>query len=150
MHTSLSFVLSVILSGSETWKKECNDAKTMSFHMDEQRHTDCEVVQRGFHTSLGQVKWAKTAIKVSAVTTLGVGVEGRTWHAAATGKARSATVKRWVFTAHIVYIHKTLFKWWQTASQLQYKLCAWRHNMPRPFPPPWVPKRLTRRRADAM
>jgi len=103
-----------------------------------------------FHTSLGQVKWAKTAIKVSAVTTLGVGVEGRTWHAAATGKARSATVKRWVFTAHIVYIHKTLFKWWQTASQLQYKLCAWRHNMPRPFPPPWVPKRLTRRRADAM
>jgi len=21
------------------------------------------------------------------------------------------------------------------------KLCAWRHNMPRPSPPPWAPKR---------
>jgi len=29
------------------------------------------------------------------------------------------------------------------------KLCAWRHNMPRPSPPPLAPKRLARRRAYA-
>jgi len=29
------------------------------------------------------------------------------------------------------------------------KLCAWRHDMPRPSPPPWAPQHLARRRADA-
>jgi len=30
------------------------------------------------------------------------------------------------------------------------KLCAWRHNMPPPLSsPPWAPKRLARRRAEA-
>jgi len=28
-------------------------------------------------------------------------------------------------------------------------LCAWRHSMPRPCPPPLAPKRLARRRAEA-
>jgi len=37
-------------------------------------------------------------------------------------------------------------------AHLQYennKLCAWRHDMPRPSPPQWAPQRLARRRADA-